>query len=285
MRQYQQPYAKIKATPQGLEFYSSYDSNLVQSLKDQIPHSDRRFMNDSKGKYWLVAPQHGQTLVDLVAKWLNVVVLVPCMLSVPQKETRMIELIYLGMCKDRPDGTTTATGYANNDWSIIFPEKVLRAWFEPDGKENPSEAKTLYAVLMLGKDAKEEEIKKAYRRLAMQWHPDKTKEPGAAEQFMRIKDAYDVLSDPQQRKRYNAALEICATVGQAPQVAGRYSIITQDAYRAPLRCGWVLAEGTPSLGRFIVEKVLAWEDITDGRGRTLTTYWDTDRERIVKEYV
>lgn len=274
-------YATITSTKDGLEFRSSYDPALVAAIK-ALPYSERKWNNDRK--IWIVDPKHADYLAQLCQRHLNITVAVPCIRASTEKETRMIELIYLGMCKDRPDGTTTATGFANGDWSIIFPEKVLRAWFEPDTDEKPNEAKTLYAVLMLGKDAKEEEIKKAYRRLAMQWHPDKTREPGAAEQFMRIKEAYDVLSDPQKRKRYNAGLSLAASVGQAPQVAGRYSLVHQGAYRAPLRCGWVLAEGVASLGRFVVERIMVWEDIVSN-GKTLTTYWDVDKQQIIKEYV
>jgi hypothetical protein len=280
---YQQNYAQIIPSPDGLIFKSTYDRGLVAELKNLIPYSARKWDNGQKA--WIVDPQYGQLLGTLCQRYLGVTVAVPCMQAQAVKETRMIELIYLGQCKDRPDGTVTATGYSGNDWNIIFPETVLRAWFEPDGEEKPGEARTLYAVLMLPKNATEEEVKKAYRRLAMQWHPDRCKEPDANEHFMRIKDAYDVLSDPNKRKRYNAGLELAASVGQASYVAGRYNLITQEAYRAPLRCGFVLAEGLPSLGRFVVEKVLAWEDITDQRGRTLTTYWDVDRQKIVKEWV
>jgi hypothetical protein len=283
MRTFNSYFATITPTKDGLVFRSTYDRALVEALKNQIPYSDRKWNNDRKA--WIVAPQWGQTLADLCQRYLGVTVAVPCMQAQAVKETRMIELIYLGQCKNRPDGTVTATGYSGNDWNIIFPETVLRAWFEPDGEEKPGEARTLYAVLMLPKNATEEEVKKAYRRLAMQWHPDRCKEPDANEHFMRIKDAYDVLSDPNKRKRYNAGLELAASAGAAPYVAGRYNLITQEAYRAPLRCGFVLAEGLPSLGRFVVEKVLAWEDITDQRGRTLTTYWDIDRQQIVKEWV
>mgnify|MGYP002622859553 CR=1 FL=1 len=60
-----------------------------------------------------------------------------------------------------------------------------------------------YEVLGISKGASEEEIKKAYRTLAKKYHPDVNKEPGAEEKFKEINEAYDVLSDPNKKARYD----------------------------------------------------------------------------------
>lgn len=60
-----------------------------------------------------------------------------------------------------------------------------------------------YKVLEVGRDATPEEIGKAYRRLARKYHPDVCKDPGAEEQFKRINEAHQVLSDPEKRRRYD----------------------------------------------------------------------------------
>ena len=67
-----------------------------------------------------------------------------------------------------------------------------------------SEKRDYYEVLGVGKDADAKEIKKAYRKLAMQYHPDKN--PGdkdAEEKFKEINEAYEVLSDEEKRSTYD----------------------------------------------------------------------------------
>jgi len=60
-----------------------------------------------------------------------------------------------------------------------------------------------YAVLGLDRNASPEDIKRAFRRLAMQYHPDRHKEPGAEDRFKEINQAYEVLSDPDKRAAYD----------------------------------------------------------------------------------
>jgi molecular chaperone DnaJ len=60
-----------------------------------------------------------------------------------------------------------------------------------------------YSVLGVGRDASEAEIKKAYRKLAMEFHPDRNPAPEAEERFKKITEAYEVLRDPDQRARYD----------------------------------------------------------------------------------
>ncbi|RDU35430.1 molecular chaperone DnaJ [Neobacillus piezotolerans] len=60
-----------------------------------------------------------------------------------------------------------------------------------------------YEVLGVGKGASKDEIKKAYRKLSKQLHPDVNKEPDADEKFKEVKEAYETLSDDQQRAHYD----------------------------------------------------------------------------------
>ena len=66
------------------------------------------------------------------------------------------------------------------------------------------EEKTYYEILEVEKDASEQEIKLAYRRLAKKYHPDLNQhDPKAKEKFIEIKNAYDTLIDPRKRKFYD----------------------------------------------------------------------------------
>jgi len=63
--------------------------------------------------------------------------------------------------------------------------------------------KDFYEILDVSKTATEADLKKAYRKLALQYHPDKCKAPGATEAFKAIGKAFSVLNDPKKREQYD----------------------------------------------------------------------------------
>ena len=63
--------------------------------------------------------------------------------------------------------------------------------------------KDLYEVLGLSRSASVAEIKAAYRKQALQWHPDRNKSAEATEKFKEINKAYEILSDPQKKQLYD----------------------------------------------------------------------------------
>ncbi len=73
-----------------------------------------------------------------------------------------------------------------------------------------------YEILGVPRDASEGDIKKAYRRLAMEYHPDRNASPEAEAKFKELSEAYQVLSDPQKRAHYDR-------FGSAPSGSGGFS--------------------------------------------------------------
>lgn len=63
--------------------------------------------------------------------------------------------------------------------------------------------KDYYDVLQVGRGASDEDIKKAFRKLALEYHPDRNKKEGAEEKFKEVNEAYQVLSDPNKRATYD----------------------------------------------------------------------------------
>ena len=82
-------------------------------------------------------------------------------------------------------------------------------------------AEDLYRSLGVSKDASAEEIKRAYRKLARQYHPDRNPDdPKAEDRFKDVQQAYDTLSDPEKRKQYDAGGAFAGFGGRPFATAG-----------------------------------------------------------------
>jgi DnaJ-domain-containing protein 1 len=265
-------------TSNSLVLSCDYDPNFVDMFRNTVPASDRVFQKFYKGQrnVWLIDAQYGEAIASLCEEFFGSVIYRPATgAAVAHTEQRILEVRYIGITKDRGGNDRSAMGNCNDSWSVVFPEAVLRSWF--DAPAQPTDSATLYQVLSVKQAATADEIKTAYRRLAKQWHPDVCKEVDAENQFKSINAAYQILSDPNKRMKYDAGLALEASLGRKQEAT-----IINNGYRSPLRCGLIIAEGKESLGRFVVSKILAWEDITNGFGQTLVVSWirnaDTWRE-------
>ncbi len=82
------------------------------------------------------------------------------------------------------------------------------------------EYKDYYAILGVPKTATQAEIKKAYRKLARELHPDTNQDPAAEERFKEANEAHAVLSDPEKRKQYDQFGSANGRGGFDPGAAG-----------------------------------------------------------------
>ena len=100
-------------------------------------------------------------------------------------------------------------------------------------------ARDYYEILGVGRTADDAEIKRAFRKLARQWHPDANQgDPTAAERFKEIGLAYSVLSDPEKRSRYDrmgaAAFEAAESGSGGPAAGGFAGFGFEDLFESVL---------------------------------------------------
>jgi DnaJ family protein B protein 12 len=89
--------------------------------------------------------------------------------------------------------TTNTNSTSSSDYTLEEVEAVRKI----------KTCKDLYDILGVNKSATEADLKKAYRKLALQFHPDKCKAPGATDAFKAIGKAFSILSDPKKREQYD----------------------------------------------------------------------------------
>jgi len=278
MRQPQQP-ANLTLDKGDLILASPFNRGLVEGIK-VLPYHDRQW--DNTRKVWRIKYMWGSDVAALVKHHLGQEIHVPAQITFRDAGpiTRMFRIEYIGSIRERDDGSQSATGFANNEWSVLFPGDVLRMWFTDNAK--PDEALTLYAVLGIKHGATPDEIRKAHRLAARTWHPDVNKEPDAQEQFVRIQHAYEVLSDEQQQRKYNAGLTY---ERDANKYAKKHGNVEHYGWQPPLRCGYVTCEGAESLGRFMVSAILAWTAITNEDGLSMVSHWHEEIKHFKTEWL
>lgn len=124
-----------------------------------------------------------------------------------------------------------------------------------------------YAVLGVGRDASQDEIKEAFRERALECHPDRApegQEAEAKEEFLRVRRAFELLSDPQKRAAYDAPDQEVETGGEGEEVNGR---------RRSYKEAWRQSRGqTVTVSRTVLNKVQGLSsDYKIIEGRTSTT--------------
>ena len=257
-----------------VDFYSQYDPILVADLKSNIPTFGRKpVYHNNRFSHWTISKRFLAELESITGE--NLDHLKTAVKTTPS--TRLFRVEYIGQIKDRGNGEMSAMGMVDDDWSIIFPESVLKKWFigKNDSGLNIS---TFYTVLNVKQSASDKEIKSAWRKMIRRYHPDINKDDDASEMTIKINDAYNILRNPQKRKKYDAGLklQLLATRSNQPTITSNFTI--------PIRCGMILCKCTQSAGRNLVDEILEWVDIVEN-GRTLVTSWCLTTNSLRREWI
>lgn len=267
----------------------SYDPSLLKKLKDAVPESERTW--HPARKVWLVSPEFIDKAITALGSHISQTLTLPVEKpSMPEIIEKSFRLEYLGATKDRCL-RKSAYGSVNGEWATEFPEDVLRKFFvfeRQDINQKPDGLQTLYQSLCVFEKAPPEEIGKAYKRLARQWHPDVCHEENAHEMFIKLNEAYKVLIDPEQRRRYDAGLYFEREAAKKHEPFSSFGKLNKHLdrlyYRTPLRCGQITAKGTVRLMRFVVSEILKWDDVIDAQGRVMTASWPKGGDHFVIEW-
>ena len=126
-------------------------------------------------------------------------------------------------------------------------------------------ARDYYEVLGVGRGSSAEEIKKAYRKLAREYHPDRNPGDSAAEErFKEIQQAYDTLSDPEKRKQYDAGGMFAGFGGRGAPGPGNFASDIGDIFSTLFRRGGP-APHQPTRGRDLETEVrISFRQAMDG---------------------
>ena len=127
-------------------------------------------------------------------------------------------------------------------------------------------SKDFYNILWVSKTATQDEIKKAYRKLAMKYHPDRNKwDKQAEEKFKEIWQAYDVLSDEQKRKQYDMFWSAWATWNPFSWGNYSYSSWAWFSWFEDIFSNFWWAKNSNSSFNFNIEDLFGWFGWTSSR--------------------
>jgi hypothetical protein len=265
------------------QWRTKYNPDLVADMRLEIPNTAKAWHNGGRDdRYWTISADYFEKAKELSTRHGYEVVITGGTLNQLKPGSHTFDLDYMGLVRDRSDGTQTATGWVNGYWNAVFKLDVLQEWFNFNAK--PNVAASLYEVLSLQQGLSgalfDKALKKAYRRYARTWHPDVCKEPEADEAFKRGQEAYERLSDPLFKAKYDAGLKF---ERDYPVEQGNWKGASIQ-WKPPVRCGKLTVLGLKVGDKYDIHKIVQWRDITNDRGETMISFWDISLDKFVTEW-
>lgn len=175
-------------------------------------------------------------------------------LSTPEKiNTGNIASLYAVKHISQIESALTFPQFIN--WNFLAYQSVLESFF---GVQNTQNETDCYKILGVNENDSQEHIKKMWKRLILQWHPDHCKEANARDVFDKIQNAYETLKNPEKKERYNKLnkmADIFMSAKKGKEFGGFYPKFRSGI--ASVQCISHLGNKTK------ITKILNWEDIVE----------------------
>lgn len=238
-----------------------YDPGFVAELKLCVPASSRKWNPETKA--WTVESRYIPDVKRLMLKAFGQADVLNQETFTQSKAQRYDRYLIEYVARVKDDGY--ALCWAKDGFTVRVSEKVLREFFElgmPVEVETKSVPSDYYQVLGIKVSATPDEVKTAWRRGVMTWHPDRCHEPDAQDWFQAVQEAYQVLSNQTLRPKYDAGRKL----DQLAHKEERHQKKVMDTYgyTPPVRCGLLTFEGVQGV-YLEITKILKWDDDTQER--------------------
>ena len=227
--------------------------NIINKIK-ALPYDKRAWSREED--CWKI----DASLVDSLSDILGFSVKVERNKLGSENQRTTLDLHFISQPIRRVGGDVYSCGFHDQKFIAVLELSVLEEWY----KWRPCDV-TLYTSLCIERTASQDEIKKAYRRVARQWHPDvvgESEKEVAHNMFIMINRAYEILSNDIKRRKYDAALLMLPKPDKEEQPM-RF---------LPYRCGRLVCDAEVS-AKIKVTKIYKWDDITNDQGQIMCATW------------
>lgn len=259
----------MRAAGQICEVAFRYDPALTEEVK-RLPSWGRGWVRERK--VWQVAPVLAPTLAEWLSNASQTQVTAPPASAYAPLEPMAIRALYVAAVKGERDWAAANVMDERQQWAAVLWGPAVKAWF---GSSNDDT--TLYGLLGVSPASDVDTIKRAAKRLLLQWHPDVCREPDAEERTHRIIEAREILTNPKLRARYDAGL-------RAQQLVAR-QLQTTDIYRPPLRSGLIVGRGYIIAGKPVMTQIERWDDLLDDHKRVAVVSWPKGADQPVVRWM